>query len=136
MLAVERAEDSLKSKMAVLENQAVSISACDDVDLMMAYSNNQPKLVTYTVSPNMEKALSDLWHYCGYAVNTSGVPNMTSRTWFNYCKADVQIIDAENAPTWALDDIKARYMVGVTRLHKVNSSWDFKQEMENYETFS
>ena len=133
VLSAVRAEDSLKSKMESMENQAVNISGSDDIDILTAYSGNKCKVVYYEVSPLMKTALSNLFHYCGYSVETSGIPDETSRIWFNFVQADIDLARTNGVPPYALGEIKARYASGLTILHKYNGEYDANQEKENYE---
>lgn len=133
VLSAVRAEDSLKSKMESLENQAVNISGSDDIDILTAYSGNKCKVVYYEVSPLMKTALNNLFHYCGYSVETSGIPDETSRIWFNFVQADIEIARTNGIPAYALPEIKARYASGLTVLHQYNGEFDPNQEKENYE---
>lgn len=131
--SAQKAEDAIAQKKLQLENESASISASDDIDMLMAYSNNQPKVVYYDVSPLMKTALNNLFHYCGYAVETSGIPDETSRVWFNFVQADIDILNPNNVPTYALDEIKTRYSAGLTVLHKHNGIYNINQDKENYE---
>lgn len=136
VMAAQRAEDGLKSKLAQMENQAVSVGNADDIDLLMAYTpNGAPSLMEYSVSGKMETALLNLFHYCGYAQETSGIPDETSRVWFNFVQADLEIINPKGTPTWAIAEIKGRYAAGVTILHQREGlvSYDPDQKKENVE---
>lgn len=133
VLSAVRAEDSLKSKMESMENQAVNISGSDDIDILTAYSGNKCKVVYYEVSPLMKTALNNLFHYCGYSVETSGIPDEASRIWFNFVQADIDLARTNGVPPYALGEIKARYASGLTILHKHNGEYDPNQEKENYE---
>lgn len=139
VLSAVRAEDSLKSKMESMENQAVNISASDDIDILTAYSGNKCKVVYYEVSPLMKTALNNLFHYCGYSVETSGIPDETSRIWFNFVQADIDLdiefsnTSARFVPSYAIPEIKARYASGLTILHNQGATWNPQQDKENYE---
>lgn len=139
VLSAVRAEDSLKSKMESMENQAVNISGSDDIDILTAYSGNKCKVVYYEVSPLMKTALNNLFHYCGYSVETSGIPDETSRIWFNFVQADIDLdiefsnTEARFVPSYAIPEIKARYASGLTILHDRGAVWNPQQDKENYE---
>lgn len=134
VLSAQRAEDGLKSKLAQMEAQAVSVGNADDIDLLIAYTKGgQAKMCYYEVSPVMKDALNNLFHYCGYARETSGIPNETSRIHFNFVQADLEIINPTQTPSWAIAEIKQRYSLGVTILHKWNGVYDPDQKLENWE---
>ena len=123
----------MERKKRTMINQATSVSGSDDIDLLVAYSNNQAKVVYYKPSELMQNALATLFHYCGYISERRGVPNENTRYWFDYCQADIEFINEKHAPAWALDEIKMRYSLGLTILHNHSSEWDINQEYENWE---
>lgn len=133
IMAINQAEEALERKKRTMVNQATSVSGSDDIDLLVAYSNNQAKLVYYRPSELMANALATLFHYCGYISERRGVPNENTRYWFDYCQADIEFINEKHAPSWALDEIKMRYSLGITILHNHSSEWDINQEYENWE---
>lgn len=133
IMAINQAEEAMERKKRTLINQATSVSGSDDIDLLVAYSNNQAKVVYYKPSELMQNALATLFHYCGYVSERRGVPNENTRYWFDYCQADIEFINEKHAPAWALDEIKMRYSLGLTILHNHSSEWDINQEYENWE---
>ena len=133
IMGAQRAEEGLKSKLAQMEAQAVGVGNADDIDLLMAYSNNQAKLCIYEPLPNMKHALDDLFYYCGYAVEKSGIPNENSRIWFNFVQADMVFYRNKACPDWAIEKLKEKYREGVTILHKFNGEYNPEQTKENWE---
>lgn len=129
-----QSEQNLQAKQTQLQNQATSVSGSDDVDLMSKYTLNRAKMVTYEVSTKMKLALFDVFHYTGYVSGVLKTPDMTSRKRFNFVSC-VPIFDSVNAISEELlEDLRSRFEIGVTFLHKVGCSWDFDQKYENYET--
>ena len=74
-----------------------------------------------------------MFYYCGYADDVQGIPNTSSRYWFNYLQCDA-VINSENVYGEFLDDIVARYAIGVTVYHNRNGEYNFDQTYENFET--
>lgn len=130
---IKQAEESLERKKMNMLNQATAVSGSDDIDLLVAYGNNQAKMVYYNPSEMMTNALATLFHYCGYVSERRGVPTENTRYWFDYCQADIEFINDKHAPVWALDEIKYRYSLGLTILHCNSNEWDFDQNYENWE---
>lgn len=131
-----QSEENLQRKIEESQRQAVSVLNADDYDLMDAYCSNRAKLCYYKISPNMEKILDDLFYYCGYIDNQQGIPNISSRYWFNFVQSTLIIEDSSNLTSDIEDDIKEKFEQGVTFLHYHSDStikFDFKQEMENWE---
>lgn len=131
-----QSEENLQRKIEESQRQAISVLNADDYDLMDAYCSNRAKLCYYKVSSNMEKILDDLFYYCGYIDNQQGIPNISSRYWFNFVQSTLIIEDSSNLTSDIEDDIKEKFEQGVTFLHYHSDStikFDFKQEMENWE---
>lgn len=128
------AEQNLQQKQDQLKLQATSVYGSDDVDIRSGYTNNRAKVILYQVSPKMKQLLSDLFHYTGYIAGQMGVPDRTSRTRFNFVSAEIVFTRTPNIPDDIIDDIKQRYLQGITFLHHYNNEWDFEQIYENWET--
>ena len=131
--AINRAEEAMEQKRITLQNQQTAVSGSDDIDLLVAYSNNQAKMVYYKPSEMMTDALATLFHYCGYVSERRGKPIENTRYWFDYCKADIDFINERHAPAWALDEVRSRYAQGITILHNHSNEWDIEQQYENWE---
>lgn len=131
-------EQAMAQKLKNLQMQAASVSGSDDVDLLKYYNKNKLYFVSYAPLQFQRNALNDLFHYCGYKHKAMGVPDTTSRVWFNFIQCKPVFVEEENGEVGApynkfWDDIKTRFMAGVTRYHKVNSTYDWAQEKENWE---
>lgn len=128
-------DQNIAQKLQESQMQAVSVQNADDVDLLDYYSNNKAKLCYYKVSAEMEDALFDLFHYCGYKTNLQKVPDKSTRYWFNFVQADLVFVDTANLPSEVEEDIKAKFNDGVTFFHyREGYGFDFAQEKENWET--
>lgn len=127
-------EQNFEIKQKQLQLQTTSVYGSDDVDLMNAYAHNRLKLKLYEVSPRMKQLLFDLFFYTGYVSNTLGLPNTTSRTRFNFVACELVFEQTPNISEEIIDDIKNRYNIGLTFLHRYNNIWDFEQKYENWET--
>ena len=127
-------EQAIQQKLDESARQAVSVAGSDDIDLLTAYSGNRAKFVLYDVSERMKKALGDLFYYCGYKIDVQGIPNNSSRYWFNFVQAELVIDDTSNLPMDIEDDIKARFSQGVTFFHYRGSyGFNLAQDKENCE---
>ena len=82
----------------------------------------------------MRTALWKLFFYTGYVADIQGIPDTTSRIYFNFVQADVQFKKVPNLPASYITELKAKYMEGITFLHKYNNKIDFDQQYENWET--
>lgn len=130
-------DNTIAQKIANARAQAVSVSTCDDVELLDEYTeNNKVKVVIYKPSEHMQKVLADLFYYCGYKCEYQGIPDETSRIYFNYVSADIDCYGT-NMPDDILEDFKNRYKIGLTVLHKAYDgqyyNYDFEQQYENWE---
>lgn len=129
-------EDSIRQKLEQAAKSPASVSSTTDLDLLSYYNGNRLIRVTESCSPAVKQAIYNLFRLTGYACNDYGVPNFTSRIYYNFvqCKADFD----ESQWTYGQDilsDIKARYEVGVTVYHKFNGNYDWLQEKENFESW-
>lgn len=126
--------NSLKAKQANLAIQKASVSGSDDLDLMRYYSGN--KLVMYEFGPIdvVKNNICDIFYYTGYAVNKQEIPNMFSRSNFNFIQCDPIFTTASTNKFIKpyLEDIKLRFNLGVTVYHNAD---DFDQVKENLEVW-
>ena len=132
-----QAEENIQRKLQESQNQAVSVNAADDYDLLEAYSGNMAKMCTYQVSTAMRDALDDMFYYAGYVVNEQYKPDVNVRYWFDFLQADLVITHTENLSKEIIELIKKKFSEGVTffHCHTFNGvrKWDLAQEKENWE---
>ncbi len=135
---IAREESNMASKIEQLKAQSTSVNGSDDIDLLEAYSKNRAKLTEYRVSDRMRKALFDLFYYFGYKTDEMKVPNVKTRSWFNFIQAELDVTQTSNLSSNIVDDIKEKFKNGVTFMHTIyvdsTPQWDFEQEKENWET--
>lgn len=132
-----QAEANQAQKLFQLRQQKESVMGSDDIDLMTKYTGNKAKWMLYEASERMKSVLFDLFFYTGYIDGTSKVPDVTTRKWFNFLSCDLVINGDNNINDDIMNDIKAKYGIGVTFMHciTINSvkTWDWSQEKENWE---
>lgn len=131
---LEKNELALQQKIEQKKLQATSVMGADDIDLLNFYTNNnKAKIIFYQVSDRMRSLLFDLFYYCGYSTQEYKIPNLNTRLYFNFIQADVVFESSANLSEDILEDIKNRYSIGITCIHKVNNTWDIDQIKENWE---
>lgn len=127
-------EQAIQQKLDTAKRSAASVSNTEDLNLLSYYNGN--RLIRYTedINDNIKQGLYNLFRLTGYACNDYGIPNVNSRLYYNFlqCKADFEEADWTYGKSF-LDDIKAKYEIGVTYFHKVDNSYDFQQTKENFE---
>lgn len=133
-------ELDFEKNMNSLKNKAMNVENVNDSSLFNYYANSRPKRVIMSMSLNDRQRWNDIFHYYGYnRSGVMGVPNVTSRVWFNFLKGEIVLGTANFIPLWLYEKVKAKYREGVTYYHSqmVNGykAWDLTQEKENYETF-
>lgn len=127
-------ERSIQEKLDTLKIQTASVSGSDDVDLMTRYNGNRLLYLTYKVNERIDKLLKDLFYYYGYKDNVTGVPNTTTRIWFNYLKCEpILEFTSINMSQEIEDELKGIMRNGFTIIHKYNNTWDVEQVKENWE---
>ena len=127
-------EVAIQQKLENAKKSAASVSNTEDLNLLSYYNGN--RLIKYTedINENIKKSLYDLFRLTGYACNDYAVPAVNSRVYYNFlqCKADFEEVNWTYGKAF-LDDIKAKYEIGVTYFHKVDGTYDWPQEKENFE---
>lgn len=127
-------EQAIQQKLDTAKMSAASVSNTDDLNLLSYYNGNRLIRYTENINDNIKQGLYNLFRLTGYACNEYSIPTFDSRLYYNFiqCKADFE----ESKWTYAksfLDDIKAKYGIGVTVFHKVDNAYDFLQTKENFE---
>lgn len=126
---------NIERKLADLSLKNASVYGADDIDLLSFYANNnKAKIVTYEVSEKMKNLLFNLFYYTGYISNTFGIPNLTSRTRFNYIQCELVFESSNNMSEEHKKDLEDKYLNGVTYIHHYDNTWDLNQKFENWET--
>lgn len=127
-------EQAIQQKLENAKKSAASVSNTEDLNLLSYYNGN--RLIRYTedINDNVKQSLYNLFRLTGYACNDYAVPAVNSRVYYNFlqCKADFEDTNWTYGKAF-LDDIKAKYEIGVTYFHKVDGSYDWPQEKENFE---
>ena len=134
IIQTANAEANFEAKQTQLKNQAANVAGSDDVDLMSYYTGNRAKFMIYKLSPRMEKAMLDVFHYTGYTSGERKVPTMTGRVWFNFVKCDIIFTSEKNIPSECVDDLKECFANGVYFMHKYNNTYNWGLDYENWET--
>ena len=134
------AEQNLQARVNQLKMQSNSVYGADDVDLMSDYAKNKLLRVIYTPSPRMKKLILDLFYYTGYAENKMAIPDVTTRSWFNFLACELKIKKFNiPIPSDCLEELIAKYNGGVTFFHmhirNVNiKMWDMERSSANLES--
>ena len=131
-----QADNNIKQKLEETNRQGVSVNSCDDINLLQAYTDgNKAKQVEYQASTRFITIIRDLFYYYGYKEDIREIPNLNSRLWFNYIECEPVFKENQNLVYKNyLDDIRQRFMTGITVYHRVNNTYDWNQEKENWET--
>lgn len=129
-------ELALQQKLENAKRSAASVSNTEDLNLLSYYNGNRLIKYTENINDNIKKSIYDLFRLTGYACNDYSVPVVDSRLYYNFlqCKADIEETDWTYGKAF-LDDIKAKYEIGVTYFHRVDGTYDWHQEKENFETW-
>ena len=129
-------EQAIQQKIDNAKMSAASVSNTEDLNLLSYYNGN--RLIKYTedINDNVKQDLYDLFRLTGYACNEYSAPVVDSRLYYNFlqCKADFEDVDWTYGKA-ILDDIKAKYEIGVTYFHRVDGTYDWHQAKENFETW-
>ena len=129
-------KDEIQQKLDTLAAQSTAVAGSDDVDLLSYYNGNKLELKKYITEPQQREAIYKLLFYAGYSHHVSGIPDLTSRYWFNFIQCKPVFNEEGNTPyNDYIDDIKSRYEAGITVYHHHPGvgGWDWNQQFENWE---
>lgn len=128
-------ERAIQQKLQELKNSPSSVNGSDDLDLFDYTCGNKMEKIHNKVSEPVENAVYNYLRLLGYACDKYAIPDTDSRTWFNFVQCEPTFIneDSVQLPRDCLDDIKAKYQVGVTYYHRNDNGYDLDQMKENYE---
>lgn len=133
--AVEANNRNFAKSLSERQIAKASISGTAPTDLMDEQSG-QLEHYTYTLRDEVKQPILDLFYYNGYAHPVKGIPNFTSRIWFNFVQCDPKFKNISDKPFYPyIDDITERLRIGVTVFHEHNGAYDLDQEKENYESW-
>lgn len=131
-------EQNIQEKLQEKRNRAVSVENADAYDLMNVYARNRLLSCVYKLSDTMDKNIKDLFYYFGYSVNEMGIPDTSSRIYFNFVQCDAVFENEGLIRREYLNRLKELFSEGVTYIHRYNKHtggfvYDLKQEMNNRE---
>lgn len=138
-------ENSLSQKLAQESAKSTTTAGSDNLTIMRAVTENKLWKFTYEPSDRIKKMLDDLFYYYGYKRGYQGIPNATSRKWFNFvqCEPKWKPSFARSSKPF-LDELAQKFRNGITFFHynemTSKPSWmtvqgyDFDQKSENWET--
>lgn len=135
----------MDKKLAEEQAKSITTSGSDNLTIMRAVTDNKLWKFTYEPSERIKTMLDDLFYFYGYKRGYQGVPNASSRKWFNFVQCDPKW-----KPSFArsskpfLDELTQKFRNGVTFFHynemTTKPSWmskqgyDLDQKSENWET--
>lgn len=130
------AENQLQQKLEQLRLSPASVSNTEDLNLLSYYNGNKLISVKEKCTDEIENQIYNLFRLTGYKCNEYAIPDLNSRTWFNFIQCDADFDESQ----WSygqdfLSDLKSRLAIGVTIFHRVNNTYDFNQEKENFESW-
>ncbi len=128
--------NNIEQKKRQALNSASSVSGSEDLNLAEYYNGTVLRVNKYRMSDNMQNKMFDLFYKTGYTDDIYAVPDVTTRRYFNFlqCEPDLEYkSDAILIPY--LEDIKARFKLGVTYFHNPTEGYNFSQTYENFESW-
>lgn len=136
VITVQNNEASLAQKLEDLNIRASSVSNMDDTNLLAYYNGNRLISTREQCSKEMKQAVYNLFRLTGYGCNDYEIPSFNTREWYNFvqCKAKFDESNWRYGQDF-LADVKSRFETGVTVYHKVDDSYDWNQEKENFESW-
>ena len=131
-----QAENNIQQKLDQTRLSPTSVSSTEDLNLLSYYNGNRLLKVQESIEDHIKNSLYNLFRLTGYACNDYGIPQTDTRLYYNFIQCDPRFDESQwNYSQTFLDDIKAKYNVGVTVFHRVNNAYDFSQTKENFESW-
>ena len=129
-------EISMAQKLAELKRQSSSVSNTEDINLLSYYNGNRLLVERDMISDEVQKSIYALFRLTGYACNDYGIPNFNTRLHYNFvqCRASFDESNWKYGQDF-LNDIRSRFETGITVYHRVDGTYDWLQEKENFETW-
>ena len=112
------------------------IGSAEDLNLLSYYNGNRLIETEDSIDDSIKNQIYNLFRLTGYSCDYYGVPNVNSRVYYNFLKCSPEFEEFNwNYGKDILDDIKTKYEIGVTYFHRVNGTYDWSQEKENFESW-
>lgn len=128
------AEASVEETKQALRWQETAVNGSDDLSLFNEYSGNKLHKITYNVSDETQQLLFDLFYYTGYIQNKMGVPDTSSRYWFNFVQCEPVFKNMLlNLTPGVWEAYKNKWREGITIFHHHTDGWNIEQTAENIE---
>lgn len=129
-----QSESNLQSKIAQLQDQRASVINADDVNLLIKYSSNKLALQEWSASDQVLALLDDLFYYTGYLTNEYKAPTHNSRLYFDFLMCEPVFNSVFNWSDELINEVTNKLQEGVTFFHKVGTTFNTAQDLENWET--
>lgn len=98
---------------------AVDINICNDEAGFFFYR--------YSIKQEFAKIIDNFFDMFGYKVNTMEVPNLHTRTNWNYLKMISPNVESTDVPDTDLNEYKQMLTAGITFWHNINTFRDYSQ---------
>lgn len=129
-------------KEAGLRAQAISAKGSESYVPFSVTRENKLYKLEYALPEPFKHMVDDLFYYYGYRRNYQGVPNVSSRYWFNFVQCSPKY-KPDFARSWSylLDELTKKFEYGITYFHHhtdvssaaIEYGYDINQVLENWE---
>ena len=129
-------ERNIEQKLEQYKMSPASVSSTEDLNLLSYYNGNRLIETEDSIDDSIKNQIYNLFRLTGYSCDYYGIPNVSSRLYYNFLKCSPEFEEFNwNYGKDILDDIKTKYEIGVTYFHRVNGTYDWSQEKENFESW-
>lgn len=132
-------ENSMQAKLADLKAQATSVSGSNDVAILDKYCP-WVQFIEYEPVDYMKSSLARMFHLYGYKTGRFKVPDISSRSLWNYIECEPVFSGSANflnqLPGNLFTRAAEQMRAGITILHynaSVTGYFDYQQSCENWE---
>lgn len=131
-----QSEQNIQQKLDQLQKQSSSVSNTEDLNLLSYYNGNRLIKTVEQCSDEMRDAVYHLFRLTGYACNDYDIPDFNSRCYYNYVQCSPVFDESQwNYGQDFLNDVKARFQIGVTVFHHFRDKYNWNQDLEDFETW-
>ena len=115
-------------------NSSVNVSNSDNLSLFNIYNEgNKLRRSIYLPKQEVMESILEIFKLTGYATNQYKIPDLTTRSDYNYLQADIKFKDNYYIPAVFKNSIVESINEGVTLFHNYLGEYDLDRYYENWE---
>ena len=115
-------------------NSSVNVSNSDNLSLFNIYNEgNKLRRSIYLPKEEICESILEIFKLTGYSTNQYKIPDLTTRSGYNYLQADIKFKDNYYIPAVFKNNIVESINEGITLFHNYLGEYDLDRYYENWE---